>query len=169
MNITLNIVENDPMDRIMGTQTKHSSISTENIDAISATANDSGFTPLTAMARHYNWNKDIIVKACEQCNNKGEIAIIQQLSPTVLLVPKTSGQNQENSLAADLANACSAISAQKLRFTHYGFILNKLPADEIESILVELKNTETTLEDVIWDIEEIHKIEMESIIDKVFN
>jgi uncharacterized protein YfeS len=44
---------------------------------------------------------------------------------------------------------------ETLHFTHYGFIQNKLPSEEIEKILEVMLNplTRSTLKQVIWDID----------------
>ena len=61
------------------------------VDAISATANASGFTPLTAIARTYGWQRDQLEAASAQCNRRQEVAVIKALFPTLMLVPRTQG------------------------------------------------------------------------------
>lgn len=125
------------------------------IDAISATANASGFTPLTSIARAYEWQREIIQEAVKQCNDKGEVAILNHLQPNLFLVPKTKGQSNTLFYITDLLKAINHMKFQNLHFTHYGFIQNKLPSEEIEKILEVMLNplTQSTLKQVIWDID----------------
>ena len=63
-------------------------------DTISATANaDGGFTTLTAIRGRYGWSDELIKKASKECNLAGEVAIVTEVKPTLLLVPKTNGNN----------------------------------------------------------------------------
>ncbi len=125
------------------------------IDAISATANASGFTPLTSIARAFDWQRETIQEAAKQCNDKGEIAVLNHFQPNLFLVPKTKGQSNTLFYITDLLKALNHMRFETLHFTHYGFIQNKLPANEIEKILEVMLNplTQSTLKQVIWDID----------------
>ena len=135
-------------------------------DAISATANTSGFTPLWAVIRHYGWSRDLLTKAAEQCNARQEIAVIKQLSPSLFLVPHTHGQGNTEFLIKDLVKAANAINSEVLSFTHYGFVQNSLPLTEIKFILSVLldKNMESSVRVLVWDIDVRFKKEMISIL-----
>lgn len=67
-------------------------------DVISATANIDGFTPLTAISRKYGWRNDLLTAASAQCNIRNEIAVIKELTPTLLLVPSTKGKGDTDFL-----------------------------------------------------------------------
>ena len=124
-------------------------------DTISATANSDGFTPLTAIVRNYDWNKELVEAASTQCNSRGQIAIVKEVKPTLLLVPSTKGNGNTEFLITDLVKAANAVTADVLNFTHFGFVQNKLPVNEIESILKVMldKNLTTTVRVVVWDID----------------
>ena len=132
---------------------------------ISATANSHGFTPLTAIARRYGWNSELIEAASVQCNSRSEIAILKEVNPILLLVPSTQGKGDANFLIRDLINAANAVNTDVLNFTHYGFVQNKLPKLEVESILkVMLDNTiKSSIQVVVWDIDYRFKKEMMDI------
>jgi hypothetical protein len=125
------------------------------VDAISATANASGFTPLTSIARAYDWQREAIQEAVKQCNEKGEVAVLNRLKPNLFLVPKTKGESNSLFYITDLLLAINHLKISTLHFTHYGFIQNKLPVNEIEQILEVMLNplTKSTLKQVIWDID----------------
>ena len=134
-------------------------------DAISATANSEGFTPLTAIARKYDWDRKLVDAASSQCNSRGQIAIINELKPTLLLVPSTKGNGDTDFLINDLVKAANAVSADVLNFTHYGFVQNKLPVNEIEKILDVMMNKSlvSSVRVVVWDIDFRFKNEMVNI------
>ena len=124
-------------------------------DAISATANAGGFTPLTSIARHYRWDSKLINAASKMCNNNKEIAILNEISPILLLVPQTKGVIDGAFLISDLFKACSAAKVETLRFTHFCFTQGRLPEKEIEEILRYIKdNCSSNGPDlVVWDID----------------
>ena len=160
MEIIFRAIYNEPSETDLGHKIWHRESLL--IDAVSATANTGGFTPLMAIARYFRWDRDLINAASSRCNSVGEIAIIQDVNPSLLLVPKTEGKNDETFFIADLINAANAINAEILSFTHFGFIQNKLPSVEIRSILEVLldKTLKTTLRVLIWDIDLRHQTEM---------
>lgn len=126
-------------------------------DAISATANTNGFTPLLAIARAYDLDRDSIKKAAEICNIKQEICVFHSgnKQPTLFLVPRTRGNGDTRTLAIDLIRAIEKEKIANFHFTHYGFIQNKFPIDEfliaIDVILNYDKNI--NFENIIVDID----------------
>ena len=134
-------------------------------DVISATANIDGFTPLTAISRKYGWRNDLLTAASAQCNIRNEIAVIKELTPTLLLVPSTKGKGDTDFLIKDLIKSANAVKADVLNFTHFGFIQNKLPIYEIQSILDVLfdKNFKSSIRVIIWDIDFRFKKEMKQM------
>jgi hypothetical protein len=134
-------------------------------DVISATANIDGFTPLTAISRKYGWRNDLLTAASAQCNIRNEIAVIKELTPTLLLVPSTKGKGDTVFLIKDLIKAANAVKADVLNFTHFGFIQNKLPIHEIQSILDILfdENFKSSIRVIIWDIDFRFKKEMKQM------
>jgi hypothetical protein len=134
-------------------------------DVISATANIDGFTPLTAISRKYGWRNDLLTAASAQCNIRNEIAVIKELTPTLLLVPSTKGKGDTDFLIKDLIKATNAVKADVLNFTHFGFIQNKLPIYEIQSILDVLfdENFKSSIRVIIWDIDFRFKKEMKQM------
>jgi hypothetical protein len=134
-------------------------------DVISATANVNGFTPLNAIARRYSWSTELISSASKQCNSRYEIAVISQLKPTLLLVPSTQGKGDASFLIKDLVSAANAVKTDVLNFTHFGFIQNKLPKNEISTILDYFMNpnVRSSIRVVVWDIDFRFKKEMVDI------
>ncbi|MDA1371698.1 MAG: hypothetical protein O2971_13185 [Proteobacteria bacterium] len=134
-------------------------------DVISATANIDGFTPLTAISRRYGWSNDLLTSASAQCNSRNEIAVIKELSPTLLLVPSTKGRGNTDFLIKDLIKAANAVTADVLNFTHFGFIQNRLQNTEIQSILDVLldEKLQSSIRVIIWDIDFRFKKEMKQM------
>ncbi len=129
------------------------------LDAISATANARGFTPLTAIARTYGWQREQLEAASAQCNHRQEVAVIKALSPTLLLVPRTHGDEGRlpnvNSLIADLLAAVSHLKVRSLHFTHFGFVQGRFPEMEVRTILETLLGSlhQSSLDVLYWDID----------------
>lgn len=140
-------------------------------DAISATANADGFTVLGAIASGFNWDRNILNHAADECNKSGQVVIVNQLKPTLLLVPKTRANMNVSAVTKDLIDAANALGLKKLNFTHYLLVLNKLPKNEITEILTYLLNPNlvTTLETIYWDIDTRYKAEINSIYEKIAN
>jgi len=122
---------------------------------ISATANWNGFTPLNAVARSYGWDYDLIEAAAKACNESGEVAVITQLNPFLLLVPKTNNDKNLKSLFVDLIEAVNSLGVEELHLTHFGFVQSKLAINEINEILTMLENSdlETSLNKIYFDID----------------
>ena len=123
---------------------------------ISSTANLDGFTPLNSIAKKFNWNTSLLKKAVEECNQKSEIAIINQLSPCLFLVPKTRGNGAASFLIKDLLDALEETKTRVVNFTHYGFVQNKLPKDEVKTILIEMikrASQKSYIEKIIIDVD----------------
>jgi hypothetical protein len=156
MEMLFRPIQHDPIEIIMGQAIWFSPIN--GIDGISATANTEGFTPLTSIANSYEWDGNLIRKATHECNAKAQIAIVKQVKPTLLLVPKTKGNSDTEFLIQDLISAINEIKIENLHFTHYSFIQNKLPKNEIKQIFQTFeKNIQNSLKKVIWDIDRRHK------------
>lgn len=131
-------------------------------DALSATANVRGFTPLTAIARRYDWDANLMDNASVQCNQRKEICVLTSLKPKLLLVPSTKGVGAADFLIKDLIAAANAIDVDVLNFTHFGFVQTRLPILEITSILNVLLDPQlqSTIRVLIWDIDFRFKVEM---------
>ena len=129
------------------------------LDAISATANANGFTPLTAIARTYGWQREQLEAASAQCNHRQEVAVIKALSPTLLLVPQTYGDDGRrpavDSLISDLLAAVDHLKIKSLHFTHFGFVQGRFPETEVRTILDALLGSlpQSPIEVLYWDID----------------
>lgn len=153
MKIKFRPCSHDPMEVIMGQAIWFTPIN--DVDGISATANTEGFTPLTSITNAYDWDRNLINHASQECNLKNEIAIVRQIKPTLFLVPKTKGNSDTEFLIKDLIHAINEMQIENLHFTHYGFIQNKLPEDELRNIFKVLNGstTKSTIKEVTLDID----------------
>lgn len=113
-------------------------------DAISATANTDGFTPLLAIDRHFNWDRDVVTKAALACNKKGEVCIVP-FNPMLFLVPATKGHGDAHFLISDLIAATQSANVKALHFTHFGFMQNRMPQSEVVAVLDYLFGNSTSL------------------------
>jgi hypothetical protein len=131
----------------------------QGVDAVSATANAEGFTPLTAAARIYGWDRDLITRASQQCIERKEVAIVHQVTPTLLLVPKVTGRTSYKytveGCAIDLLMAAKHLKIKSLHFTHFGFMQSHKVADDFRKVLEIILNplSDLPLEELIWEID----------------
>lgn len=129
------------------------------VDAISATANARGFTPLTAIARTYGWQREYLEMASAECNHRRKVAVLNTLTPNLLLVPKTRGDGgwlpDADHLMSDLLAAAKHQQFGSLHFTHFGFLQGRPPEMEMRRILELLLSPLQTssLSVLYWDID----------------
>ena len=129
------------------------------VEAISATANARGFTPLTAIARTYGWQREYLEMASADCNRRQEIAVVSNVTPRLLLVPKTRGDGgwlpDADHLLIDLLAAVKHLRLRSLHFTHFGFLQGRPPVMEMRRLLELLLSPLQTssLSVLYWDID----------------
>lgn len=169
MEIKLNPIKIDEFERGMGMRHFFSPL-TEKVDAISATANVSGFTQLTAIARCYGWSPRRVNAVAMQCNMRREVAVVQDVTPKLFLVPHTRRDDDSIALMQDLLDACGACSVSTLHFTHYGMLTSRVPLAEIEKLFgfIKMIPKETILEKIIWDIDEQYISDVKELWSRYF-
>jgi hypothetical protein len=133
MNIFFQIIENTPHEIAMGHKIWFKTA--DGCDAISATANASGFTPLIAIARYFDWDYDMVAQAAAACNEKGKVLIVRTVTPTLILVPATKGRGNTEKIRFDYLDALHQINPKCLNFTHYGFLQGRFPSNEVSVVL----------------------------------
>ena len=129
------------------------------VDAVSATANEDGFTPLNAAVRAYGWDRDLIAETSVECNKRQETAILNQVTPILLLVPRLVGRLSYKytveGCAIDLLLACKHLKVKRLHFTHFGFMQSLKAKQHFVKILEIFMNPliEIPMEELIWEID----------------
>jgi hypothetical protein len=153
MDIHFRVIRNTPDETSMGQ--KYWFQPAGDCDAISATANAPGFTPLIAVARHFGWDYRMLEAAASACNNKGEVAIVTSVEPKLFLVPATKGHGDAKFLIVDLLKATSEVAVRGLHFTHFGFLQGRFPETEVADIIAEILNPggRVTLQKLVFDID----------------
>lgn len=124
-------------------------------DAISATANMGGFTVLNAIKMRFGWDTDMLKKASSACNERDEIAVLSELTPKLLLVPRTRIDDPSRSqfYIDDLFAAVDAVGVKRLQFTHYSFMDHLGFEGEVEVVLRQIfsDDVDTTLEQLVFE------------------
>lgn len=140
-------------------------------DAISVSANPSGFTPLSTISSVLGWDWDMVNKFAAEVNERNEVGVSRCLSHKLLLVPHVLNNLPQYRLAEDLFKACNAIKANTLRFTHYGLILGAFPREQIKSIMEYIIDNEDSLsiEKIYWDIDERFEQEVATLWNELRN
>lgn len=108
MDIHFRVISNTPDETSMGQ--KYWFQPAVECDAISATANAPGFTPLVAVARHFGWNYRMLEAAASACNDKGEVAIVTSVEPTLFPETEIAG------IITEILNPRVRVTLQKLVF-----------------------------------------------------
>jgi hypothetical protein len=154
MHLNFHVIENTHDEIAMGHKIWFEPV--PGCDVISATANAPGFTPLIAIARHFSWDYDMLERAATACNEKGEVLIVTSVVPTLILVPATKGRGNTGKVMWDFINALAATEAQRLHFTHFGFLQSRLPKQEVAVILDYFLGLilPRTLQSITFDIDE---------------
>jgi hypothetical protein len=102
----------------------------EEADLVSATANPSSTGPLFQIASSYGWNFGKLKSASKKCNKYQSLALIDQ-NPSLVLVPRTNGDSDTGVILEDLTKVIRESGAKVINFTHYGFLNQRLPSEEI--------------------------------------
>jgi len=135
------------------------------IDAVSATANISGFTQLTAIAGHYGWKAADITRIARMANERKEIGVARGTEPLLIVVPQTKAAFGADALSImkDLLAACRESAVQTLHFTHYGMLLTERPLSEMKALLAFLAtyDEDTSLQTIIWDVDDRYAADVE--------
>lgn len=139
-------------------------------DTMTVTANPMGMSPLQVITSKFNWNSLRVHHAATRVNRFSKVAVLRDLKPKLILVPRTRGEKDASELMDDLLEAVKSVESEVLNFTHYGYVQEKLPMVEVESVfkkLSEIKNS-TSIRVVIWDIDSRYQAEIKGMYEKYF-
>jgi hypothetical protein len=124
------------------------------VDCVSATAREDGFTPLNSVACVYGWDAAMVQARSRACNASGRVEFVPSTFPKLLLVPQTHGR-ASSELARTFVQAILDEQIRHLHMSHFGFIQNRFPSEEFNSILSAFDSVEsqTTLQRVTVDVD----------------
>jgi len=124
-------------------------------DTLTVTANLMGMSPLNIISGKFNWNQLRVRHAATRANRYSKVAVLRDLKPKLILVPRTKGQQDASTLMDEMLEAAEAIEAEVINFTHYGFVQQRLPQIEVNSVMRKLSEIrkKTKIRVVIWDID----------------
>jgi hypothetical protein len=140
-------------------------------DTLTVTANLMGMSPLDIISGKFNWNQLRVRHAATRANRFSKVAVLRDLKPKLILVPRTNGRQDASALMDEMLEAAEAIDSEVINFTHYGFVQDGLPRIEVESVfkkLLEIK-TNSSIRVVIWDIDSRYRTEINGIYEKFFS
>jgi len=170
MEIFFNLIIKEKTEKDMGVKLFFNELPPPHVcDGISATANSSGFTLLTAAGSFYGWSPKIINESVQFCNNKKEILTVSQFNPILLLVHQTKGEIDGSKLISELIKIATNLNIVKLRFSHYSLILETLPKNEIIIIFEYLYKVQQNYSlTIICDIDSEFESELNSLYKSIF-
>jgi hypothetical protein len=124
-------------------------------DTLTVTANLMGMSPLHIISSRFNWNQLRVRHAATRANRYTKVAVLRDLKPKLILVPRTKGQQDASALMDEMLEAAEAIESEVINFTHYGFVQERLPQIEVNSVMRKLSEIrrQTKIRVVIWDID----------------
>lgn len=134
-------------------------------DGISATANTHWTSPLTCVCNSLGYDQRMVDKASTRSNRFNTVATLNSLKPKLLLVPRSTTNSDIEKLTDMLIDSASMADVRILNLTHYGFIKNNLPTNEIAQVIHSIKKWRgvSTLKNIIWDIDSRHIKEIEML------
>lgn len=139
-------------------------------DTMTATANPSVMAPLKIISSKYNWNQLRVHQAATRANRFSKIAVLHDLKPRLILVPRTTGDHDATELMNELLYAAESIESEVVNFTHYGYIQEKLPHVEVESVFNKLSEIRgsTSIRVLIWDIDSRYLDQTKELYKRIF-
>ena len=140
-------------------------------DTMTVTANPVGMAPLQVIVSKFNWNSLRVHHAATRVNRFAKVAVLRDLKPKLILVPRTNGMKDASQILDELLEAAESINSEVVNFTHYGYIQEKLPRVEVESVMKrfsEIKSN-TSIRVVIWDIDSRFQKEIQGMYSKFFS
>ncbi len=139
-------------------------------DTMTVTANPVGMAPLQIISSKFNWNTLRVHHAATRVNRFSKVAVLRDLKPKLILVPRTTGQKDASELMGDLLEAAESVESEVLNFTHYGYIQEKLPAVEVESVFKKLSEVtqKSSIRVVIWDIDSRYLTDVKNLYQRYF-
>jgi hypothetical protein len=140
-------------------------------DTMTVTANPMGMAPLQIITSKLSWNSLRVHRAATRVNRFSKVAVLRDLNPKLILVPRTTGEKDASELMDELLEAAESVQSEVINFTHYGYVQEKLPKVEVESVLrklSEIKNR-TSIRVFIWDIDSRYQAEIKDIYKKYFS
>ena len=142
-------------------------------DTISVSANLSGFTMINAVSRALGYDWDYVKEVAKTANQNEEVICLQDLTPRLIIVPKTCGKDDllTRKLFTQVINSANALETKILHMTHYGFCNNLSNGTEPSIIFRELLNPHliTTIERVVFDCDPRAKHRMFNIYNSLID
>jgi hypothetical protein len=140
-------------------------------DTLTVTANLMGMSPLDIISGKFNWNQLRVRHAATRANRFSKVAVLRDLKPKLILVPRTNGRQDASALMDEMLEAAEAIDSEVINFTHYGFVQDRLPKIEVESVfnkLAEIRN-KSAIRVLVWDVDARYLAQTKEIYMTIFN
>ena len=138
------------------------------VDAISLTANTAGFTVCNAVLGNYGKDEERLKVLANKCNLEQKVMYAADVKPNLIFVPKINKTEDVTNIIEDVVKAANVMAVKRLRFTHYMVVFDKLPEQQIATILDCLldKDIATTLEEVVIEIDKKFKRKLQQMLEQ---
>jgi len=142
----------NPVNRTMGY------VRSLEADSVSVTANPSPGSPLSMVAERLNLDRARIHKAAVKSNRHSKIAVLENMSPRIFLLPKTAGNRDASGLIDDFLESVKESGSEVINFTHYGLIKREVPEAEVGSVFQRFaqRGADSGIKVIVWDVDARH-------------
>jgi hypothetical protein len=139
-------------------------------DTITITANLGISSPFEQISCKFNWNRIRVHHAATRVARFSKLAVLQDLNPKLILIPKTSGNEDVSVIIDELIEVAESIGSEIINFTHYGYIRENLPKIELESVFKKFSEVKrkTSARVIIFDIDVNYLDEIRSVYKNLF-
>ena len=134
-------------------------------DTITVTANPGTWSPLEQISCKFSWNRIRVHHAATRVTRFSKLAVLQDLEPKLILLPKTAGNKDVTEMIGDLIEAADSIGSEIINFTHYGYVRDSLPIIELESVFRKLaeNSRKISIRVIIFDIDARYHLQINNL------
>ena len=153
------------IELLISSSTNHNYQINSGLEAISTTANASGFTTMNAILDENNIQENEAL--ANFVNQSEDIYFLErELSPAIILVPKIYYSGFGSKITKKIIDLCYQKKINTLYFSHFEFIKKKLPVELVSEIIREFRDARLVNHhlNVFFQIDESHKKQMENLL-----
>jgi hypothetical protein len=93
----------------------------QDAELVTATANAASWSTLHQISEKYNWRYQQLLTASKKVNKRKKLAIIESVTPSLILVPKCVGHEDSSRFVDEMIESIYSIKCQILSVTHFAF------------------------------------------------
>ena len=153
------------IELLISSSTNHNYQINSGLEAISVTANASGFTTMNAILDEKNIQENVAL--ANFVNKSEDIYFLErEHSPSIILVPKIFCSRFGSETTKKIIDLCYHKKINTLYFSHFEFIKKKFPIELVSEIVKEFRDARLINHNlsVFFQIDESFKRQMENLL-----